>query len=680
MLVLIVDDLAENICLLETLFSGAGYRVVSARNGAEALACLGAAGGVTLIVSDILMPVMDGYQLIRECKNDPEWGKIPFIFYTATYTEKKDEEFAMALGADRFIIKPQEPERFLRIIQEVLDLPKYRGEAATDKPFLDREAYLLAHNERLIWKLDRKVAELAKINLSLRQSEEKYRRLVDNANEVIVVAQDGRLVFANPMTVRLTGYSESELISRPFTEFVHPDDRQRVLERYTQRVEGNISLPRYSFRLIAKDGTVKWVEISAVLIDWESRPATLNFIVDTTEAKQAEKIHRQLEAQFQQAQKMESVGRLAGGVAHDFNNMLSVILGYAEMAMNKVAPDEPLHADLEQIHSAARRSRDITRQLLAFARRQTIAPKVMDLNETMEGMLKTLRRLIGEDIDLAWRPGTGLWPVKIDPAQTNQILANLCVNARDAIPDVGKLTIETENITFDEAYCADHAGFSPGEFVLLAVSDDGSGMDKETLDRIFEPFFTTKGVGRGTGLGLATVYGIVKQNSGFINVYSEPERGTTFKIYLPRHTGSAMAATAESPAQIEPGRGETVLLVEDEAAILKMSRMMLEGLGYKVLASNDPAEALALATAHAGEIHLLMTDVVMPGMNGRDLSERIRAIRPAIKCLFMSGYTANVIAHRGVLDEGVWFIQKPFSKKELAARIRRALEGGKIEE
>ena len=253
-----------------------------------------------------------------------------------------------------------------------------------------------------------------------------------------------------------------------------------------------------------------------------------------------------LESQFRQAQKMEAVGRLAGGVAHDFNNMLSVILGYAELALGKVDPAQPLHADLEEILKAAERSADITRQLLAFARKQTIAPKVLDLNETVEGMLKMLRRLIGEDIDLAWLPGAGLWPVKMDPAQIDQILANLCVNARDAIADVGKVTIETGNAVFDEAYCADHAGFVPGEYVLLAVSDDGCGMDKETLDQIFEPFFTTKEVGKGTGLGLATVYGIVKQNNGFINVYSEPGKGTTFKIYLPRHAGQAVDTQQES--------------------------------------------------------------------------------------------------------------------------------------
>ncbi len=372
---------------------------------------------------------------------------------------------------------------------------------------------------------------------------------------------------------------------------------------------------------------------------------------------------------------MEAVGRLAGGVAHDFNNMLGVILGYAEMALGKVDPAQPLHADLEEIMNAARRSAAITRQLLAFARKQTIDPKVLDLNETVEGMLKMLRRLIGEDIDLVWLPESGLWPVKMDPTQVEQILANLCVNARDAIAEVGKVTIETENAAFDEAYCADHAGFVPGEYAMLAVSDDGCGMDKETLDQIFEPFFTTKGVGQGTGLGLATVYGIVKQNNGFINVYSEPGKGTTFKIYLPRQAVQAVEPQKESrrrdpakPWRDRAGGGGRGLATETR------QRGSSIRLGYTVLTAGTPGKALRLVENYTGEIHLLMTDVILPEMNGRDLAEQIKKIRPAMKCLFMSGYTADVIAHRGMLDEGVQFIPKPFSMKDLAAKVRKALE------
>jgi nitrogen-specific signal transduction histidine kinase/CheY-like chemotaxis protein len=398
-------------------------------------------------------------------------------------------------------------------------------------------------------------------------------------------------------------------------------------------------------------------------------------IEDITDRKRAEEEREKLHAQLVHAQKMESVGRLAGGVAHDFNNMLGVILGHAEIAMDQVDPAEPLFTDLREIRRAAERSADLTRQLLAFARKQTVAPRVLDLNETVEGMLKMLQRLIGEDIDLAWLPGTSVWPVKVDPAQIDQVLANLCVNARDAIAGVGKVTIETENVSFDEAYCAEHPGFVPGDFVLLAVSDDGCGMDQETRGKIFEPFFTTKGVSQGTGLGLATVYGIVKQNNGFINVYSEPGKGTTFKIYLSRHAAEADQIRKESPVPPAARGHETILLVEDEPAILKMATMMLERQGYRVLAASAPGEAVRVAGEHAGEIHLLMTDVVMPEMNGRDLAKNLMSLYPDLMCLFMSGYTANVIAHRGVLDEGVHFIQKPFSMLDLAAKVREVLDG-----
>ena len=403
-------------------------------------------------------------------------------------------------------------------------------------------------------------------------------------------------------------------------------------------------------------------------IEWtDGRLVRMQIATDITELKR-------VEAQLHQAQKMESVGRLAGGVAHDFNNMLGVILGHTEMALEETDPASPLHPGLQSVQHAAERSAALTRQLLAFARKQTVAPKILDCNDAVSGMLNMVRRLIGEDIDLVWLPHSDLWPIKMDPSQLDQILANLCVNARDAIAGVGKVTIETENISFDEASCTQHPGLRPGEYVLLAVSDNGCGMDQDTLLHLFEPYFTTKELGKGTGLGLATVYGVVKQNNGFINVYSEPGQGTTIKTYLPRHQAKgAPLPDKEAIRPIAPGH-ETILLVEDEPAILSLTTMMLERGGYAVLAAGTPGEAIRLATEHAGDIHLLMTDVVMPEMNGRDLAKNILSIYSHLKCLFMSGYTANVIAHRGVLDEGVNFIQKPFSKGELAAKVREVLD------
>jgi nitrogen-specific signal transduction histidine kinase/CheY-like chemotaxis protein len=406
----------------------------------------------------------------------------------------------------------------------------------------------------------------------------------------------------------------------------------------------------------------------------DGRQYLLGVGVDITDRKRVEEEKDALQAQLQQAQKMESVARLAGGVAHDFNNMLGVILGHVELAMMEVNSAEPINAHLKEIQEAANRSADLTRQLLAFARRQTVAPKVLDLNDCVTGMLKMLQRLIGEDIDLVWMPGADIWPVKIDPAQIDQLLANLCVNARDAIAGVGKVTIETTNITFDEAYCAVNKGFLCGSYVMLAVSDDGSGMGKDVIDHLFEPFFTTKEVGKGTGLGLATVYGIVKQNEGFINVYSEPSVGTIFKVYLPRFVGEAIEPTSESTATTPKGSGETLLLVEDEAAILNVGKAMLEELGYTVLTASSPGEALRQFKAHLAEIQLLITDVVMPKMTGRELAKLISEIKPGLKCLFTSGYTANVIAHHGVLDEGVNFLQKPYSINALASKVSEALE------
>jgi signal transduction histidine kinase len=374
-----------------------------------------------------------------------------------------------------------------------------------------------------------------------------------------------------------------------------------------------------------------------------------------------------------QAQKMEAVGQLAGGVAHEFNNMLGVILGYVEMAMEQIDAHHPISADLQEIQKAAQRSADITRQLLAFARKQTVVPKVLDLNATIEGMLKPLRRLIGEDIDLVWLPGTGLWHVKIDPSQIDQILANLFVNAREAIAGVGKLTVETGNNTFNEEYCDAHAGFVPGEYVRIVVSDNGCGMDKETLAHIFEPFFTTKGVGEGTGLGLATVYGAIRQNNGFIDVCSEPGKSTTFTIYLPRHVGNAVRVTTVNSTGHAKHGVETILLVEDEPTILAMTKRMLQMLGYRVLTAGNPREAMRMAGEYAKEIHLLLTDVVMPELNGQDLAGTLLSKYPHLKCLFMSGYTADIIAQQGILVDGVQFIQKPFSIKDLADKVGMVL-------
>ncbi len=381
-----------------------------------------------------------------------------------------------------------------------------------------------------------------------------------------------------------------------------------------------------------------------------------------------------LQQQFRQAQKMESVGRLAGGVAHDFNNMLSVILGTVELAQLDLDPEHSVYNDLVEIEEAARRSSDLTRQLLAFARKQTVDPKVLDLNKSVEAMLKMLQRLMGEDISLAWKPADKLSPVFLDPAQLDQILANMCVNARDAITGVGTVEIQTEDVILDEEYCAQKAGFKPGNYVLLAVSDNGSGMEKEVADHIFEPFFTTKAKGKGTGLGLSTVYGIIKQNNGMIDVYSELDVGTTFKMYFPAFQGETESVNEEQLESAPHGNGETVMVVEDEKSLLAITERMLTGLDYVVITESSSTRALETLRSSGEMLDLLVTDVVMPEMNGRELEEQIRKEFPQAKTLFMSGYTADVIAKQGVLQKGVNFITKPFTLHNLARAVRKALE------
>ncbi len=514
------------------------------------------------------------------------------------------------------------------------------------------------------------ITERKRAERDLVESEIRFKALHNASFGGIAIHDQGVILECNQGLTEITGFGYDELIGMDGLLLIAEKTRETVMNH----IRSGYEKPYEAFG-VRRNGEEYPLRLEARNIPYKGKMVRVVEFRDITEQKQAEEERGKLQEQLTQAQKMESVGRLAGGVAHDFNNMLGVIIGHAEMAMEQVDPAQPLFSDLEEIRKAAERSAILTRQLLTFARKQTVAPKVIDLNETVEGMLQMLRRLIGEDIHLVWLPGKNLPPLKMDPSQIDQILANLCVNARDAINGVGKITIETGEAAFDKAYCAVHAGFAPGEYALLAVSDNGCGMDKETIGHLFEPFFTTKEVGKGTGLGLATVYGAVKQNNGFVNVYSEPGQGTTFRIYLPPHLAGTRVRADAATAKTAVCGSETILLVEDEPAILRMAAMMLERLGYAVMTAQTPGEAILLANEHTGPIHLLMTDVVMPEMNGRDLAKNILSIYPGIKRLFMSGYTANVIAHHGVLDEGVHFIQKPFSSKDLGAKLRDVLEG-----
>jgi PAS domain S-box-containing protein len=522
-------------------------------------------------------------------------------------------------------------------------------------PELDRDGSVAS-----VMTISRDISERKNAEAALAESEERYRTIFEHSPLGIFRSTlRGKLIEVNPALADMLGYaSPDEVVSRGCSIFeqviqdASSGATARHLNKYQRRNGEEFLANLYLTAVHGSNGTLGFLE---------------GIVEDVTET-------HVLEAQLRQAQKIEAVGRLAGGVAHDFNNMLGVILGHTELALDEPGLPPSLQATLHEIRAAAERSATLTRQLLAFARKQTVAPRLLDLNTTVAGMISMLRRLIGEDVVLKWIPMAEPCMVEMDPAQVDQIMANLCVNARDAISGVGVIIIETATVTEDGSHSKGHLEVFPGRYIQLSVSDNGCGMSRETVSRLFEPFFTTKEPGKGTGLGLATVYGIVKQNQGFLNVYSEPGRGTTFKVYLPAKQQEDEKMEKESLASPQSGR-ETVLLVEDEPAILRMATQLLQRLGYHVLPAPTPSEALHIARSHKGVIDLLITDVVMPEMNGRQLCDQLSDIVPGLRALFMSGYTNNVIAHHGVIDEGIQFIAKPFSMTEFAKKIRTILDG-----
>ncbi|MBI3492477.1 MAG: response regulator [Acidobacteria bacterium] len=453
-----------------------------------------------------------------------------------------------------------------------------------------------------------------------------------------------------------------------FFQLIHPDDRHDV-EASVGRVIAGESDYAVEFRTIWPDGSTHWVHGRAkasYVTDGKPR-RLLGISIDITARKS-------LEGRFEQAQKMEAIGQLAGGIAHDFNNLLTVINGTAELALVQVTESDQLHEDLQEIRRAGERAAALTRQLLAFSRKQILQPQVMNLNTVVAEMESMLRRLIGEDIDLVVVPTPGLGSVKADPGQIEQVIANLAVNARDAMPQGGKLTIEMRNVEIDEHYARQHGvAVQSRSYVMLVISDTGVGMDEVTRQRIFEPFFTTKGPGKGTGLGLSTVYGIVKQSNGFIWVYSEVGQGTSFKIYLPQVAEGA-ASKRRSPIVASAHGTETILIVEDVGGLRHLAKRMLESAGYTVLTAANGDEALLLLERYEKPVHLMVTDVVMPGMGGRNLAERFDRTRPGMKVLYMSGYTDDVIVRHGVLDEGMPFLGKPFTAVELTRKVREVLD------
>lgn len=525
----------------------------------------------------------------------------------------------------------------------------------------------------------RDITERKKSENVLKENERRFRSLIENIPNIAIQGYtfDRKVIFWNQTSEKLYGYSAQEAYGKDLLDLIIPENlKEKVAQEIRTMFENDEPVAAEELLLKRKNGTAVPILSSHVLLEGPAAPKmSYSFDIDLTNLKKAESVSLKLQQELQQSQKLESIGRLAGGVAHDYNNMLGVIIGYAELAQMKLQETEILREELDEILTAAKRSRDITQQLLAFARKQTLLPQMLDLNEATEKNLNMLKQLLGENITLRWDLKKDLWPVKIDPSQIGHILTNLCLNARDAIDDVGEITLKVENISLDEDFCARHPdGFVPGDYVMLSLSDDGCGIEPGMLKNIFEPFFTTKGVGKGTGLGLAMVYGVVKQSNGFIDVSSAPGEGTTFRIYLPRYCEWPTDDQVHGQIMVPESRGETILVVEDEESLLKLTKAMLLDLGYNIVVASSPGEALRLAEEQLVKIDLLLTDVIMPGMNGRELADRLLLKFPQMKYLFMSGYPENVIANHRILDFEVNFIQKPFLRDEFSARIREILD------
>ena len=698
MRILSVDDSAENRYLIEAAGRAHGIEVVSARNGVEALEEL-EKQPFDLIISDVLMPEMDGFQLCHEVKCHQRTRHIPFVFYTATYTAKQDEELGLSLGATRFVVKPVEPDEFITIIEEVMSETERAGAGGPEIARQGTVDYLKTYTARLVSKLDHKIEQLesARNDLesmveardreiaqrqraeeeretaeaALRQTQDCFRRAVlDAPIPIMIHAEGGRIIQLNRAWLEQSGYAPEDLstlndwvakaLSHAGPELNEEIQELSAPKSRTDGCEIPVRTASGQFRT--------WVFSSAPFGPGpDGSRLIITMAMDLTE-------RRSLEQRLAHGQRMEAIGQLAGGVAHDFNNLLTVISGYSSLLLMSLPETDPATRQVTEIVQAADRAAVLTRQLLAFSRKQALRPSNTDINSVIRESESMLRRLIGEDVEIRTALAAEEMRALVDAGQLTQVVMNLAVNARDAMPNGGVLTIETAAAEFDAEYALAHPALAAGSYVQLTIADTGVGVDRATLDRIFEPFFTTKAPGAGAGLGLSTVYGIVRQSNGHISVNSEPGRGTSFRIFLPRLFERAVLSPAPPAKDLSRG-AETVLLVEDDPSLRNLTREILRCAGYNVIDAANGGEALLACERSPAEIALMITDLVMPGMNGWELAKRAAPLRPDMKVLYMSGHGSHAALARGVLEDRERFIEKPFTPGALAELVRRALDG-----